>query len=101
MEIFCNISERVMNFVYQDWDLMKIQAKETDTSKCEKRSVQPATPVRTFQQLQEARIRKRLTVMDVAEAVDIPVDSIIMYENGSEAPNEEIRKKLLQFFEIE
>lgn len=90
-----------MNFVYQDWDMMKETTKETDTAKCEKRTMQATTPIRTFQQLQEARIRRRLTVMDVANAVGISVDSIILYENGSEAPNEDTRKKLFQFFDID
>ena len=89
-----------MQFVYQDWDVMKDSPKDTEVNRPEKRPLQNITPIRTFQQLQEARIRKRMTIMDVSEAVGIPVNSLLLYENGSEAPNEVNRKKLFDYFGI-
>ena len=88
-----------MNFVYQDWDMLRDTSREIE--KQEKRPVQTITPIRTYQQLQEARIRKRFTVMDVAEAIGISTEAVSFYENGTEAPNEEIRRKLFDFLGIE
>jgi predicted transcriptional regulator len=91
-----------MNFVYQDWDILKDVSKETEEfTKPDKKSYSTTVPVRISQQLQEARIRKRLTVIDVSKMVNVSPQSISLYENGSEAPSDEIKRKLFQILEIE
>lgn len=91
-----------MNFVYQDWDILKDVSKETEEfTKAEKKTYSTTIPVRISQQLQEARIRKRLTVIDVSKMVNVTPQSISLYENGSEAPSDEIKRKLFHILEIE
>ena len=91
-----------MNFVYQDWDILKDTSKETEEwTKPDKKTYSTSIPVRISQQLQEARIRKRLTVIDVAKLVGVTPQSVSLYENGSEAPSDPIKRKLFEVLQIE
>ena len=57
-------------------------------------------PTRIYRSYQEARIRKRLTIADVASLVGVTAKTLALYENGSEAPNDEVRRKLLSVLDI-
>lgn len=91
-----------MNFVYQDWDILKDNTKETEeVSKPDKKMYSTSIPVRISQQLQEARIKKRLTIVDVSKMIGVSPQSVSLYENGSEAPSDEIKRNLFRILEIE
>lgn len=91
-----------MHFVYQDWDILKDVSKEREEwTKPDKKAYTANIPVRMSQQLQEARIRKRLTIMDVARLVNVTPQSVSLYENGSEAPSDDIKRRLFQILEME
>ena len=86
-------------FVYQEFDLIReYQNSPTSFDKPEKiisTTKEVSFPIR----MQEARIRKRITVGDLAELCGIDIKEIINYENSVEVPsvtNMEIIQKVLE-----
>ena len=51
-------------------------------------------------QMQEARIRRRMTIDDLAKACDVDSRTVSMYENGSEMPTASIRDMLIKVLEM-
>jgi len=85
-------------FVYQEWDIMKEQISSENKNE----KLQNVTPIRPSFGivLQEERIKKRMTTLDVANAVNSTAKLISMYENGTEVPSEEIELALKALFDI-
>ncbi len=87
-------------FVYQEWDMMR-ERGQVPEDRVEK--VAPA-PIRTNNfsiQLQEARIRHRMTVADLAEKCKVTSRQMSLYENGTETPPPEIHKRIVELLKIE
>ena len=84
--------------VQQDWDILKEQenVKEVRTER---------TIAKVYlnfgSQIQEARIKKRMTISDVASNLQLPVKTVSMYENCSETPNPEMMKAIKNLLELD
>lgn len=85
--------------VYQEWDILKENNKDPE-HKIEKLSVQNVQRPSFGFLLQQGRIRKRMTTMDVANKLKITAKMISLYENGTETPSEEIASKLRDLLDI-
>ena len=73
-------------FVYQEWDIMR----ERQTLPEER--LEKILPMQSLNQsfavkLQEARIRNRLTIAELAQKVNVSPHAMSMYENGAEMPS--------------
>jgi ribosome-binding protein aMBF1 (putative translation factor) len=71
--------------VFQEWDILKETHKELE-QKIEKTTNLTNRPSFGFM-LQQARIKKRMTTMDVANSMRITAKMVSLYENGTEIPN--------------
>lgn len=83
--------------VYQEWDILREQMKEPE-QKTERILDTVSTRPSFGFFLQEARIKRRMTTVDVANAIGVSAKTVSMFENGSEIPNAnmtEILKQLL------
>ena len=88
-----------MQFVYQEWDIMR--EKIVREEKLEKVQTNATISRPAFGMLlQEARIKKRMTTLDVANEVKLSANIISMYENGTEVPNSDTEKLLKQLLNI-
>jgi ribosome-binding protein aMBF1 (putative translation factor) len=85
--------------VYQEWDILKEQTKEID-SKVEKVTMFSNHRPSFGFLLQQARIRKRMTTMDVANSIQIPAKMISLYESGTETPTNEMAQNLRDLLDI-
>tara|TARA_B100000482_G_scaffold137954_1_gene101149 strand:- start:1019 stop:1294 length:276 start_codon:yes stop_codon:yes gene_type:complete len=86
-------------FVYQEWDILKEQNKDCEMKVEKLLNTSNHRPPFGFQ-LQEARIRKRLTTVDVANAANVTAKMISMFENGIEIPNQYMTQLLNNILEI-
>lgn len=88
-------------FVFQEWDILRAQNHFTD-NQVERTTCAPTVRGQSYSaQIQEARIRKRITISELAKSVDVPTRSMSMYENGSEMPADDIVGKLNQILGIQ
>ena len=85
--------------VYQEWDILKENNKDPE-HKIEKLSVQNVQRPSFGFLLQQGRIRKRMTTVDVANKLKITAKMISLYENGTETPTEEVASKLRELLDI-
>lgn len=86
-------------YVYQDWDILK-EEKKLAESHVKRQSQQQVERPSFGLLLQESRIKKRMTTIDVAAAVDCSAKLISMYENGTEVPTGEVANALRRLFDI-
>ena len=86
-------------FVYQEWDILKEQNKDCEIKVEKLSNTSNSRPPFGFQ-LQEARIRKRLTTVDVANAVNVSAKMISMFENGIEIPDQDMTQLLNNLLEM-
>lgn len=88
-------------FVFQEWDMLRAN-DDTPDDRLEKTSSTPTVRGQTYGgRIQEARIRKRLTISDLARNVGISARSMSMLENGSEMPSADVASRLNSLLEIE
>ena len=83
--------------VYQEWDILREQMKEPE-QKTERILDTVSTRPSFGFLLQEARIKRRMTTVDVANSIGVSAKTVAMFENGSEIPNAsmtDILKQLL------
>ena len=86
--------------VYQEWDILK-ESKELEPQKTEKYVSASSHEKPSFgTQMQKARIKKRMTVMDLAEHIKVSGRLISMYECGAENPTPDIVQKLTEVLEL-
>lgn len=86
-------------FVYQEWDIMR--EVKTQEEKLEKATtIVPRTNMFSLQ-LQEARIRQRMTVSQLAEKCGMSSRQMSLYENGSENPTPEIYAVINELLKME
>ena len=86
-------------YVYHEWDILKENNKDSE-HKVEKHvSVNNTRPSFSFL-LQQGRIRKRMTTIDVANKLNISPKSVSLYENGTESPNDEVAALLRDLLDI-
>ena len=87
-------------FAYQEWDIMR-ERHAPPEEKLEKQPVVSQSQLTFAMQLQEARIRHRLTVQELAARCQLPVHAVTMYENGSEIPTTDVARHINRVLEIE
>ena len=81
-----------MQFVYHDWDL--VQEKAPDLAASGRVVERPRTENGNGafgSMLQEERIKKRMTIDDVAEATGFDAKTVMLFERGSEVPSTEVQ----------
>lgn len=87
-------------FVYQEWDVLR-ERQPMPEERLEKMSVTPAHTNTFSMQLQEARIRRRLTLADLAEKCGVASRQMSLYENGTETPPPEMYKTITSVLGLE
>tara|TARA_B100001741_G_scaffold55021_1_gene42766 strand:+ start:1039 stop:1311 length:273 start_codon:yes stop_codon:yes gene_type:complete len=85
--------------VYQEWDILREQMKEPEQKTERILNTASTRPSFGFL-LQEARIKKRMTTVDVANAIGVTAKTISMFENGSEIPNASMTDVLKQLLNM-
>lgn len=85
--------------VYQEWDIFKENNKEIESNNKKTHVENIPRPSFGFL-LQEGRIKKRMTTMNVANHLEIDPKIISLYENGTESPSETIAMKLRELLDI-
>ena len=80
-------------FVYQEWDVLKERSTQPE-ERLEKVSQVPTRTQSFSAVLQEARLKRRQTLHDLAENVGVSVRTMSMYENGTEMPSKEILERI-------
>lgn len=86
-------------FVYQEWDVLKEQTTAPNTNTEVHVQTVIERPAFSFR-LQEARIKKRLTIADVADQVGVAPYQISLYENGTEVPSADINKEITRVLDL-
>lgn len=86
-------------FVYQEWDILKEQPKEQE-HKVERITTNTSNRPSYGFLLQEARIKKRMTALDVANEIGVSAKLISLFENGSEIPNSDHANMLNELLKI-
>lgn len=89
--------------VYQTWefltskkpsDHMNVESNPTRAFKIDLSSFESAETPSFHMLMQQNRLKKRMTLMQVAEALQVPYNQVCLYENGSEIPNATILAQL-------
>ena len=86
--------------VFQEWDILKEQSKEFESKHEKVTSIMNKERPSFGFLIQQARMKKRMTTMDVAQAVDINPKLISLYENGTEIPSAEVSTSLKKVLDI-
>lgn len=87
-------------FVYQEWEVMREQQLRPE-ERLEKMPTAP-TKMNTFSVLlQEARIKKRMTLAELANKCNISNRQMSLYENGTETPPQEVYQRITKELNIE
>ena len=87
-------------FVYQEWDMMR----ERYTAPEERLEKLPAISQRQMSfamQLQESRIKQRLTIQELAVKCKLPARTLALYESGSEIPPSDVAKTIREILDME
>lgn len=88
-------------FVYQEFDMLREYNNNPTIHEKPEKVVMSQSRVASFPiRMQEARIRKRITVHDLSLKCGIPIKEITSYESGAEVPNSAIVEKIEQILEI-
>lgn len=87
-------------FVFQEWDVLRAQ-HDVHEDRIERVAPPPVRNHSYSAQIQEARIRKRLTIADLARLVGVSARTMSLYENGSEMPPSNVAANLARQLELE
>lgn len=79
--------------VYQEWDILQRTPLDAPASAVVVETT-PVNPPVFARKLQEARIRCRVTVADLAARVGIPSALLSAYECGTETPSAQVREAI-------
>lgn len=80
-------------FMYQEWDIMRPRQLPPE-EKLEKLPPISCRQVSFAMQLQESRIKHRLTIHELAAKCGLPARTLSMFENGTEVPTPEVAQKV-------
>ena len=84
--------------VYQEWDILR-ENKQNDENKNLTFSL--AVPKKIGVQINEARIRKRMTIFQLAELINKDTYTVALYENSNETPEIDVLSKIQEILEID
>lgn len=91
-------------FAFQDWDIPKATPGDRAASVPDQRHLVHPTSSHEMPSfgltMQKARIKKRMTILEVANAVKAPVNSITLFENGVEVPRGELLANLSRVLDL-
>ena len=86
--------------VYQEWDILCEQYEpEEKVTNSVIEETERSRPTFAFR-LQEARIKKRMTVFDLAEQLCIPPATLSKVESGLEMPPQSLMEKIQQVLQV-
>lgn len=80
-------------YVFQEWDILKQHPKDVE-QKVERTTGSTSQRPSFGFLLQQARIRKRMTTMDVANALNLASKVVTLYENGTEIPSSQTASEM-------
>jgi DNA-binding XRE family transcriptional regulator len=80
-------------FVYQEWDMMRERVVPQE-ERVERTTASVSNKVNFGMQLQQARIRNRITIHDLAAKCGLAVHHLTAYETGAEVPSSELMIKI-------
>lgn len=86
------MTDRYM-FVYQEWDVLREKPPMTD-ERVEKTSSLTSRNPSFSVRLQEARIKQRMTVTELANKTNVPSRTMSLYENGTEMPPSDVYDRI-------
>ena len=81
-------------FVYQEWDAMREKLPTTE-ERVEKPLHSTQRSVSFSVRMQEARIKQRMSITDLAAKLGIPSRTMSQYEAGTEMPPSEMHEKIV------
>ena len=84
--------------VYQEWDVLRPMTRE---ERSENVVSSDPPPLRFGYKIQEGRIKKRLTVHQLARLVGVDPKTISLLENGTDSPSPEMVSLLKKHIPIE
>ena len=88
-------------FVYQEFDMLREHTSHPTVHEKPENVVISQTRVASFPiRMQEARIRKRITVHDLSLKSGIPIKNITSYESGAEVPTAAVAEKIEHILEM-
>lgn len=88
-------------FVYQEFDMLREHTSQPTLHEKPDNVVISQTRVASFPiRMQEARIRKRITVHDLSLKCGIPIKDITSYESGAEVPISAVAEKIERILEM-
>ena len=87
-------------FVYQEWDMLREKFREPE-ERLKKSVATTHRKVSFGVRMQEARLKQRCTITDLARELDIPSRVISLYENGSEVPSPIICERIIKYLSME
>tara|TARA_B110000046_G_scaffold179646_1_gene209156 strand:+ start:1316 stop:1609 length:294 start_codon:yes stop_codon:yes gene_type:complete len=80
-------------FVYQEWDIMR-ERPVAHEEKLEKLPPASHRHVSFAARLQEARIKQRLTIQELAGKCGLAVGTLSLFENGTEVPMPDVAQNI-------
>ena len=86
-------------FIYQEWDIMRPRQLPPE-EKLEKLPPISCRQVSFGMQLQEARIKHRLTIHELAARCGLPALTLSLFENGTEVPAPEVAQKIHEVLDM-
>ena len=87
-------------YVFQEWDILRVHSDASEERV--ERTIAPASKTHSYgAQIQEARIRNRLSIADVAQKIGVNARTVSMYENGSEMPNAIVAAQIKALLNLE
>lgn len=78
--------------VFQEWHILRATSKPSVDDR--QLTFSSTVPKRIAVHIHEARIKKRMTLFDVAGRIGKDPHTIALYENGLETPDASVAKKL-------
>lgn len=84
--------------VFQEWNIVR-ERKQKDEHKNLTFSL--AVPKKIGVQLNEARIKKRMTIFQLAELLEKDTYTVALYENGNETPEKDVLFQIQKILDID
>ena len=85
--------------VFQEWDILR-EKRETNETK-ENQTFASVIPKKIGVQINEARIKRRMTIITLANLIDKDSHTVALYENGLETPEQHIIEKIQEILQID
>ena len=91
-------------FVYQEWDMQREKApivEERLERVQQHQHINLARSSNFATQMQEGRIRQRMTIAELAEKCALDTRRMTLFESGAEMPTADVQARILQTLDID